>query len=325
VKRTLDPPRSLVAGRYRLERVLGEGGMGVVWAATDVDTRRVVALKLVKHAASADQRARLLREARASWAVRHPHVREVYDVLQNDGAPVMVMEYLAGESLSDRLQRQGTLALPEAAALLLPVVSAVGAAHALGIVHRDLKPENIFIEAPHGIVKVLDFGIAKLAAADDPSALTPSGALLGTPYYVSPEQAFGAKHVDHRTDVWALGLILYRCLSGVLPTQASNVGEVFKNIVARAIRPLAQAAPHAPVELAVVVDRMLSRVRQQRPRDLHEVAEVLERYTDARAPEFGYVPQDGPEDVDSTPGDEASIDLSAPLHATVSTSRSGPG
>jgi serine/threonine protein kinase len=293
--------------------------MGVVWAATEVDTGRVVALKLVKHAASEDQRVRLLREARASWAVRHPHVREVYDVLENHGAPVMVMEYLAGESLSDRLEREGQLALSEAAALLLPVVSAVGAAHALGIVHRDLKPENIFIEASCGIVKVLDFGIAKLTAADAVVALTPSGALLGTPYYMSPEQAFGAKHVDHRTDVWALGLILYRCLSGALPTRAPNVAEVFKNIVARPIRPLAEAAPHVPAEVAVLVDRMLSRLRQQRPRDLHEVAQVLHRYTDARAPEFGLVPPNGAEDGDHAFVGDASVDFAATVNPLADT------
>jgi serine/threonine-protein kinase len=293
--------------------------MGVVWAATDVGTCRVVALKLVKHATSEDQRIRLFREARASWAVRHPHVREVYDVLENDGAPVMVMEYLAGESLANRLDRAGKLALPEAAGLLLPVVSAVGAAHALGIVHRDLKPENIFVEAPHGTVKVLDFGIAKLASADMASTLTPSGALLGTPYYMSPEQAFGAKHVDHRTDVWALGLILYRCLSGVLPTRAPNIGDVFKNIVARPIPPLAHAAPHVPVELAVLVDRMLSRLRQQRPRDLHEVAEVLERHTPARAPEFGPVLPNGPEQVDGAPADDVTVDFTPTVNPLADT------
>jgi tRNA A-37 threonylcarbamoyl transferase component Bud32 len=292
---------SLVAGRYRLERILGEGGMGVVWAATHVLTRKRVALKLVKRAASVDQRTRLLREARASCAVRHPHVREVYDVLEtDDGAPVMVMEYLAGESLAERIGREGKLALPEAAALLLPVVSAVGAAHALGIVHRDLKPENIFLdEGPPARVKVLDFGIAKLTAregaAAETAALTASGTLLGTPYYMSPEQAFGERDVDHRTDVWALGLILYRCLSGVLPTQADNVGQVFKSIVARPIRPLAEAAPDLPSDVATLVDRMLSRGRRHRPDDLHEVVEVLERHTDARAPAFGRVTPSGPE------------------------------
>jgi len=134
-------PGALVAGRYRLERVLGEGGMGVVWAATHVHTRKTVAIKLVKRADSEDQRARFLREARASCAVRHPHVREVYDVLEgDDGALMMIMEYLSGESLAKRLDSEGKLALPETVALLLPVVSAVGAAHALGIVHRERLP-----------------------------------------------------------------------------------------------------------------------------------------------------------------------------------------
>jgi serine/threonine-protein kinase len=325
-------PGTLVAGRYRLERILGEGGMGVVWAATHVHTRRKVALKMVKHAASEAQRVRLLREARASCAVRHPHVREVYDVLEtDDGAPIMVMEYLTGESLADRLEREGKLGLPEAAALLLPVVSAVGAAHALGIVHRDLKPENIFLdEGPPKTTKVLDFGIAKLTASEGEAAataaLTASGTLLGTPYYMSPEQAFGEKDVDHRTDVWALGLILYRCLSGVLPTRADNVGQVFKNIVARPIRPLAEAAPGLPADVAELVERMLSRARKHRPGDLHEVAAVLERYTDVRVPDFGPVLPSCAEAVNAKPtASERSVDGAAPVDPLADTEAAGAG
>jgi serine/threonine-protein kinase len=286
-------PGSLVADRYRLERVLGEGGMGVVWSATHEVTHKRVALKLVKRAADTVLRARMLREARASCAVRHAHVREIYDVVETDeGLPVMVMEYLIGESLAGKLARERKLALPEAAALVLPVVSAVGAAHAVGIVHRDLKPENIFLAGAGPVsVKVLDFGIAKLMASEGAAAataaLTSSGALLGTPYYMSPEQAFGEKDIDHRTDVWALGLILYQCLSGVLPTQADNVGQVFKIIVARPIPPLEQIAPELPPEVTSLVGRMLSRSRKDRPGDLHEVAEVLARYTDVEVPDFG--------------------------------------
>jgi serine/threonine-protein kinase len=212
------------------------------------------------------------------------------------------------------------------------VVSAVGAAHALGIVHRDLKPENIFIEAgPPRMVKVLDFGVAKLTAAEGDAAatagLTESGALVGTPYYMSPEQAFGERDVDHRTDVWALGLILYRCLSGVLPTRAENVGQVFKSIVARPIRPLAQAAPEVPADVAALVDKMLSRARRHRSGDLHEVTAVLERYTDVRAPEFGAVLPGESEAVDAAPAaGEASVDTMVsvdPLAATEALHASG--
>ncbi len=286
-------PGVRVAGRYRLERVLGEGGMGVVWAATHELTRKRVALKFVKRADAPGQRARLLREARASCAVRHPHVREVYDIVEDDGgSPVMIMEYLAGQSLADKLDREGRLALPEAAALLLPVVSAVGAAHAVGIIHRDLKPGNIFLAVgPPQTVKVLDFGIAKFTALEGDAAatgaLTSSGALLGTPHYMSPEQAFGEKDIDHRTDVWALGLIVYRCLSGVLPTQADNVGQVFKNIVAKPIQPLEQIAPELPADVTALVGRMLSRARADRPLDLREVAGLLAQCTGVTVPDFG--------------------------------------
>jgi serine/threonine-protein kinase len=282
-------PGAIIAGRYRLERPLGEGGMGVVFRATHVVTRKLVALKFLKrrHGDDASSVPRFLREARASCAVRHPSVVEVYDVLElEDGSPVMVMELLSGETLARRLKRKKTLPLPDLARIMVDVCSAVGCAHSLGIVHRDLKPENIFLaDSPGGTtVKVLDFGIAKLTASDGDAAhtgaTTGTGALLGTPFYMSPEQLFGERNVNHRADIWALGVVLYEALCGERPTQAENVGQVYKIVMTGAITPLGDRAPHLPADVLDLVSRMLSRDRMQRPADLREVQTVLGAHTD---------------------------------------------
>src|SRR5215510_7676593 len=218
---------SLIGERYRLERVIGRGGMGVVWAAEDIVTQQRNALKFLKDGVGdPDAPRRFLREARAASAVRHPNVVRTLDVLElEDGSPVLVMELLEGESLREMLRREQKIPLGELAEILVPVVSAVGTAHALGIVHRDLKPENIFLSrGPAGerVVKILDFGIAKLTALDG-EAMRSTGittsTVLGTPAYMAPEQVFGESDLDHRADIWALGLLLYQCLSGVLPTE----------------------------------------------------------------------------------------------------------
>ncbi|MCK6592850.1 MAG: protein kinase, partial [Polyangiaceae bacterium] len=275
-------PGDLIAGRYQLDRMLGEGGMGIVWAATHVVTRKSVALKRLKpESVSEEQRRRFLREARVMSAVHHSHVAEIYDIFELDsGALIMVMELLEGESLADRLGREVMIPLHETVNILLPVLAAVGAAHRLGVVHRDLKPANIFLlKTSRERVKVLDFGIAKRmaseGAAEATTDLTESGTRLGTPCYMSPEQVFGEREIDHRADIWALGLILYECLAGALPTRAENVGQVFKRIVANPIPALRDVAPDVPEDVASIVTRMLSRARDDRPTDVEEVAQVL--------------------------------------------------
>ncbi|HEX7836357.1 MAG TPA: serine/threonine-protein kinase, partial [Kofleriaceae bacterium] len=285
---------TLIGARYRLERLLGEGGMGVVWAAEDLVTHQHHALKLLKRdAGDPDARRRFLREARAASAVRHPHVVSILDVLElEDGSPAIVMELLEGESLRDRLAREHKLSLGQLAEIAVPVISAVGAAHALGIVHRDLKPENIFLSrgaAGECVVKVLDFGIAKLTALDGDAMQSTgitTGAVLGTPAYMAPEQVFGETDLDHRADIWALGLLLYQCLSGVLPTEGGNVGQVLKNVIARPFEPLDQLVPDLPPDLARLVARMLARERSERPADLHEVIDVLGAHASAPAVPF---------------------------------------
>jgi serine/threonine-protein kinase len=204
-----DVEGSLIAGRYRLEGVLGEGGIGVVWSAVDERTGLAVALKAIKPGWGGEElNRRLYREARATTLVSHPHIVKMLDVVQGtDGAPILVMERLLGETLADRLERDGRLRLPVLADLLLPAMGAVRAAHDLGVVHRDLKPANLFLSgAGDGDgVRVLDFGLAKLLRPEGPlaesGALTASGTLLGTPLYMSPEQVLGARDVALDADV----------------------------------------------------------------------------------------------------------------------------
>ena len=307
----------IVATRYRLEHLLGEGGMGQVWAATHTVTRKAVALKILKStgAANPDLLRRFLREARAASAVRHPNVVQIHDIVQmEDGVPIMVMDLLEGESLGQRLAREGYLSLPELAKVLVPVLSAIGTAHALGIVHRDLKPDNIFLErTPTGttVPKVLDFGIAKLSATEgdaaETNALTKTGSMLGTPYYMSPEQAFGERDVDARSDVWAVGIILYECLTGRRPVDGDNFGQILKVITTGGIVPLRGVMPALPEEILTLADAMLTVDRKQRRASLHDAYDALRAYTDAAATSFPRVMHDPM----AATQDAASLDTSA--------------
>ena len=288
-------PGTVIAGRYRLERELGAGGMGVVWSALDVNGGGYVALKLLRAADDdAQSRRRFIREARAATAVRHPHVVTVHDVvLLDDGTPVIVMELLEGEPLSAKLRREKRLSVAELARILLPVVSAVGTAHTLGIVHRDIKPDNIFLsrEGDREIVKVVDFGIAKLTIEGDgekTGGMTTTGTMLGTPLYMSPEQAFGEKDVDYRSDIWSLGILVYKCLAGKVPTYADNVGQILKIILSDKIPPLDEKAPGTPEDIVLLVRKMLQIDRHDRPADLREVQAVLAPYAPTvTVPAFG--------------------------------------
>ncbi len=276
----------IVGGRYRLDQLIGEGGMGVVWSAVQLVTRRPVALKALRPAHATDKavRQRFLREARAACAVRHPNVVEIHDVIEvEDGLPVMVMDLLEGESLGQRITRERSIPLTELIAIMLPVISAVTSAHALGIIHRDLKPDNVFLSRTGGgmEVKVLDFGIAKMTATEGDTAatgaLTGTGAMLGTPLYMAPEQIYGDKDIDLRADIWALGVILYECLAGIRPTQADSIGQVLKIITRDGITPLGTLCTGLPFEMLDLIGRMLSPDKAKRPGTLAEVVAVLER------------------------------------------------
>jgi eukaryotic-like serine/threonine-protein kinase len=260
--------------------------MGEVWEATHEVTRKSVAIKVLNatYSQRPEVRARFLQEARAACRVRHPNVVQVHDVLDlPDGAPAMVMDFLKGESLAAKLEREHSIPIGPLATILVPVVDAMAVAHGLGIIHRDLKPDNLFLESVHDgtiVVKVLDFGIAKVARSEaerDNPALTGTGAVLGTPYYMSPEQTFGEKDLDHRADIWSFGIILYECLTGRRPTEADNFGQILKTITTGAIPPLVQVAPHVPADISDLVARMLRCARAERP-ELSEVLAVLRHH-----------------------------------------------
>lgn len=263
--------------------------MGVVWAATHAVTRRRVALKFLKDRdADASHRRAFVREARAACAVSHDGILPVHDVIESDdGEPALVMDLLKGEPLSARLAREGKLGLEETADILLPVFAAVGAAHAAGVVHRDLKPDNIFLSEAG--VRILDFGLAKATLIDAGMARSignRSGEIVGTPRYMSPEQAFAEQDVDYRADIWSLGMVLYQCMSGTLPTASESLGQILKVILSGAITPLGSIAPELSPELAATVDRMLSRDRERRPSGLSEVARVLAQAAGRPVPEI---------------------------------------
>jgi eukaryotic-like serine/threonine-protein kinase len=320
-------PGLLIGGRYQLDRLIGQGGMGQVWAAIHTVTGRRAALKFLRGGPTHNQpemRRRFLREARAASAVVHPNVVQVQDFFElPDGTPVMVMDLLEGESLAQRLSRVQTLELKEAVDVLLPVISAVGTAHSLGVVHRDLKPDNVFLvrsTGPGADVRVLDFGIAKLtsasAAATDAGALTDTGALLGTPCYMSPEQSFGERDIDHRTDVWAIGVMLYEMLSGTRPVDGENMGQVLKRLMTVGITPIEVLVPDLPGEVAALVGRMLARDRDVRPSDLREVSALLSPFGSVSVQQFGAAVSERPALDSSDPGSASDRVVVAQKHTT---------
>jgi serine/threonine-protein kinase len=263
---------------------IGEGGMGEVWRATHAVTNKPVALKFLKGRAARSTTAvkRFIREARAASAIRHPNVVQIHDVLSHDDGYALVMDLLEGESLARYFERRGTVPLGDLANVLLPIMAAVKVAHASGIVHRDLKPDNVFLEqSGDGTVvpKVLDFGVAKLTAdhgvTAETAGLTDTGAIVGTPRYMAPEQAFGEDEVDQRTDIWALGIIVYEGLTGRQPIQANNLGQLYKALSAHDLTPLRALRDDLPDSIYQLVDHMLTSAKDDRLTNLDEAIAVL--------------------------------------------------
>ncbi|MCA9607541.1 MAG: serine/threonine protein kinase [Myxococcales bacterium] len=223
-------------GKYEVEALLGQGGMAAVWRASHVLTGRKVAIKVLDESYIANKHVtrRFLREARAASAVAHPGVVEVLDIDQMEsGLPFIVMEFLEGETLARRIERRGRLDQDEMVRLGTMLLEALEAAHAQGVVHRDLKPENIYV-VPAGrrgeAVKILDFGISHMVE-EDQQKLTMTGSVLGTPHYMSPEQAMGETEVDHRADLYAAGVVLYECVVGDVPFDAPNYNKLLRRIL----------------------------------------------------------------------------------------------
>jgi serine/threonine-protein kinase len=260
--------------------------MGTVWAADNTVTGRAVALKCIPQAGTyATSRSRVLREARAAALLDHPNVVEVLDAFEREGTWIIVMSLLHGKTLAEWLEQSGALSIEPTATLLLPVVSALGTAHERGLIHRDIKPENIFLLGDGtGVVKVLDFGIAKF---DTPGLATHSSLSVGTPAYMSPEQSLRDCEVDCRSDVWALGLVLYQCLLGRRPLIGESIGQVQEILRAQGLPPIESKVPTVPRDIALLLGKMLARRRDERLIRLEEAYETLARYTEVRPPRFG--------------------------------------
>jgi formylglycine-generating enzyme required for sulfatase activity len=280
-------------GRYRVLRELGAGGMGAVFEAEDTQLLRRVALKVMhpETARHGDGKARFLREARAAAALTHDHIVPIYDVGEQDGAPFLVMALLRGETLEARLKRtRRPLPLAEALRIGREVAEGLAAAHEAGLIHRDVKPANVWLEAPAARVKLLDFGLARLSEGE--GVKTRSGAVLGTPAYMSPEQAAGGKGVDARADLFSLGAVLYEMLTG---TRAFK-GDSWMEVLANRLR-MKPPAPHAvnaavPEEVSALVMRLLAEEPAQRPSSARQVARSL-RALAAPAAESLHAPERG--------------------------------
>jgi serine/threonine protein kinase len=291
-------PGDVIAGKFRVERILGEGGMGYVVSARHLQLGQMVALKFMREEiCTPDYKSRFLREARNTVRLKSKHVSRVLDVGALDGgAPYMVMEYLEGTDLSDLLHKKGPLPPHEACEYILQACEAIAEAHGHNIVHRDLKPANLFLtkgQSGEPIVKVLDFGVSKvldLGIEDDTnpggrprrdrvdSVVTKVTDLLGSPSYMAPEQIASARDADARSDIWSLGVILFRLISGKAPFHAPSLGELIQQIMHGPIPNLRDAKPDVPQGLEHVVARCLERDRNHRLGDAIELARMLAPY-----------------------------------------------
>lgn len=277
-KSQLNRVGDLVGEKYRILRIIAEGGMGVVYEAQHAVVKRRFAIKFLR-SDLADRRRDLLtrfhREAEAAGALESEHIAAAIDFgIHADGTPYIVMEYLVGESLAALLARDGLLPVGRAVDLCIQACKGVQAAHSAGIVHRDLKPENLLVsrrEDGSDLVKVLDFGIAKLEQAEISHAATSTGTILGTPAYMSPEQARGDKSIDHRTDVYGLAAILFEMLSAKKPHPGDSPNAILHHIATQPALSLGSVQPDLPTPLVDTIERALSCDRNQR----HPSAEAL--------------------------------------------------
>jgi len=290
-----------IASKYRVGEKLGEGGMGSVFEATNTTTGRRVAVKIISKEASIhgseEARMRFERETRAAGAIESQHIAQILDagIDPESGAPFMVMEHLEGEDLRTLMERKGVL--PPELALRIVTQAALGLekAHAAGFIHRDVKPANIFLmrrDAGELVVKVLDFGVAKMSvdhlATREGDALTRTGTLIGSPRYMSPEQARGAKTLDHRTDVWGLGAVLYEMLGGTTPhDDAESLGELILMLCSKDVVPVRERAPWVSPSIAAVVDRCL----MTKPSDRYRSMADLVKATSALLPNGSSIAQ----------------------------------
>ncbi len=278
----------VIAGKYQIESILGEGGMGIVVAAKHLQLDQLVAIKFVLPSMIESKMVveRFLREARAAVRLKSEHAARVLDVdTLESGVPYMVMEYLAGSDLAQVLKHQGAQPLDVAVGYVVQACEAVAEAHARGIVHRDLKPQNLFLTTGVGgqpLVKVLDFGISKMAD-DYTSGLTSPQMMMGSPQYMAPEQMRASPKVDARADVWSLGVVLYRLISNQLPFGSGPMPELCLKVVSESPRPLEALVPDVPPDFAAIVARCLEKDPEKRYATAGELAGALEPFAPASA------------------------------------------
>src|SRR5438270_6915009 len=281
----LGPRVGETIGHYRILKPIGAGGMGEVYLASDINAGRTAALKVLPaHLGSNMERLRRFeQEARAVAGLNHPNIMTIYEVGADNSRRYIASELIEGETLHERLAR-GRVEIREAIEIAIQVATALAAAHSAGVVHRDIKPQNIMLR-PDGYVKVLDFGIAKLAEREvlpsvpEDEALklveTNAGSILGTVSYMSPEQARGA-HVDKRTDIWSLGVVLYQMITGHAPFAGDTPGETMSSILEKEPPPLTNYLAHAPAELQQIISKTLRKEREERYQSAHELLEALQ-------------------------------------------------
>jgi serine/threonine-protein kinase len=302
-----------LGGKYRIERILAQGGMGTVFVGLHEWTHRPVAVKVLnyEHAREPEIVRRFLLEARAAAQLKHANVVDVLDMGQeSDGSVYLVLELLEGETLKARM-KEGPLALLEIVEVLGPIMRALATAHRKGVVHRDLKPDNIFLaidESGQRVPKLLDFGIAKIGGGD--SSSTRTGTMVGTPHFMAPEQVRGERDVGPAADVWSMGVVLYACFSGRLPFESDSTAGVLAKVITERPTPLLAVAPHLPTELGALVDRAL----QPRPHDrFADMAEMLAALSAAVTPHARTVGSPALESLaPPTPAPQDPMDLEGP-------------
>lgn len=313
---------TVVEEKYRLLSTIGQGGMGAVFEAEHLKTGRRVAIKVLKpeHVEKKEAVARMRHEARVVSQIGHPNICEILDIGQlPSGAPFLVMERLLGETLAAKIEKNGWVEVGELVEIAVQVLAGLEAAHRSNVIHRDMKPDNIFLaDRTHSVVaKILDFGISKAMVGENevPHNLTRTGMVMGTPYYMAPEQAMGERALDGRVDVWGVGVVMYEALTGRRPFVAKNYNALLVQILT-VQPPLAnQGNPRVAPELALIVNRALEKRRDARFRSAKELSEALAPFRQRRpAPIKTYVPPSnqrglpmfaGPEDSSSfTASDE---------------------
>lgn len=285
----------ILDGKYRIVRLIGEGGMGAVFEGENTFIHRRVAIKVLHGAASADAGTvtRFEREAQAAGRIGSDHILEILDLGRlPDGSRYMVMEYLDGETFSSRIRRLGRMTAAQIAPIVRQVLVGLDAAHNAGIVHRDLKPDNIFIlREKAGVpdfVKIIDFGISKFNALGGDMSMTRTGAVMGTPYYMSPEQAQGSSQVDHRSDLYAVGVIMYEAATGTVPFTGNTFNELMFKIALSTPQPIREIVPDIDPRLAEVVEKAMARDPAARYATAKEMIAALDGTT------LPYTPQATP-------------------------------